>query len=259
VEGQVRDRLRGQGRRSRRPDLPRQARYAAATQALARCAAPADDARERAWTAVWQAKDAEITAEIGHDGLKDSWWDAHFSWVAGFFEIVAVAVLVLAVVAIILACPFSAVLLGAAAVETASTAIGWPLFGLTIAQAAFDGTAMATHKESWTAFAWDIAALATFGTGKAAEAGVKWLAENSADVGQTIASRRAGVSTLWSKNLPGILFSLATRSRVASGAMRVLGMGGALDAATKAAAGARAAVITAAREATRARRPVSRP
>src|SRR5205807_490688 len=73
-----------------------------------------------------------ITAEIGRDGLKDSWWDAHFSWVARFFEVVAVAVLVLAVVAIILACPFSAVLIGVVAAETASTAIGWTLFGLTI-------------------------------------------------------------------------------------------------------------------------------
>ena len=160
-----------------------QARYEAAAQALARCAAPVDDARQRAYAAVWAAKDAEqrmaanappaaaltgasaaapatgpapadtpasrarsiryddashdlstarrqfgtavadyhdaagaaaraITTEIGRDGLKDSWWDAHFGWVARFFEVVAVAVLVLAVVAIILACPFSAALLG---------------------------------------------------------------------------------------------------------------------------------------------------
>jgi uncharacterized protein YukE len=294
-----------------------QARYEAAAQALAQCAAPVDDARQRAYAAVWAAKDAEqrmtanappaaaltgagpgtgpaaadgaasrarsvryddasrdlavarrqfdaavqdykdaastaaraITAEIGRDGLKDSWWDAHFGWVARFFEVVAVAVLVLAVVAIILACPFSAVLLGVAAAETASTAIGWTLFGLTIAQAAFDGTAMATHKESWTAFAWDIAALATFGTGKAAEAGVKWLAENSADIGQTIASRRAGQAAVRASHLPGFLFSLASRSSAASAAMRVLGMGGVLDVADRAAAEAGSAVTTAVRSA----------
>jgi len=296
-----------------------QARYAAAAQALTQCAAPVDDARQRAWTAVWAAKDAEqrmtanappaaaftgagaapaagsappagpairaqsvryddaaqdlaaarrqfdaavqdyhdaagaaaraITAEIGRDGLKDSWWDAHFGWVARFFEIVAVVVLVLAVVAIILACPFSVALLGVAAAETASTAIGWTLFGLTVAQAAFDGTAMATHKESWTAFAWDVAALATFGTGKAAEAGVRWLAENSEEVGKTIAARRAGKAAVWGKNLPGFLFSMATRSDMASGAMRLLGLGGVLDGAATAAARAESAVMTAVKDA----------
>lgn len=297
-----------------------QARYEAAAQALTRCAAPVDDARQRAYAAVWAAKDAEqrmtanappaaaltgagaaapatgpapaagpasrarairyddashdlavarrqfdaavadyndaadaaaraITAEIGHDGLKDSWWDAHFGWVAGFFEIVAVAVLVLAVVAIILVCPFSAALLGVAAVETASTAIGWTLFGLTIAQAAFDGTAMATHKESWTAFAWDIAALATFGTGKAAEAGVKWLAENSAEAGQAIAARRAGQAAVRARHMPGFLFSVASRSTAASSIMRGVGMGGLLDTANRAAAEAGSAVATAVRSA----------
>jgi len=297
-----------------------QARYQAAAQALAQCAGPVDDARQRAYAAVWAAKDAEqrmtanappvaaltgagaaapaagpaapagpasrsrairyddasqnlvtarrqfdtavqdyhdaadtaaraIAAEIGRDGLKDSWWDTHFGWVAKFFEVVAVAVLVLAVVAIILACPFSAVLIGAAAAETAGTAIGWTLFGLTIAQAAFDGTAMATHKESWTAFAWDIAALATFGTGKAAEAGVRWLAENSADIGQAIAGRRAGQAAVRARKLPGFLFSVASRSAVASSVMRGFGMGGPLDAANRAAAEAGSTVATAVRSA----------
>lgn len=292
------------------------ARYEAAAAALARCAAPVDDARERAYAAVWAARDAEqrmtantpaaaltgagppapaapanasasrarairyddasqdlavarrqfdaavadyhtaagaaaraITTEIGRDGLKDSWWDAHFGWVASFFEVVAITVLVLAVVAIILACPFSVALLGAAAAETASTVIGWTLFGLTIAQAAFDGTAMATHKESWTAFAWDITALATFGTGKAAEAGVKWLAENSEEIGKTIAVRRAGREAVRASHLPGVLFSVASRSSAASAAMRVLGMGGVLDAANRAAAEAGSAVATAVRSA----------
>jgi len=283
------------------------ARYATAAQALARCATPMADAQQRAYAAVWKAKDAEqrmtanapasqaalahdpasraaalrhdeatrdltvargqfitavedyntaagaaarmITAEIGSDGLKDSWWDAHFGWFSGFFKIVAVTVLVLAVVAIILVCPFSAALLGAAAVEVGTTTIGWTLFGLTALQAAFDGTAMATGKESWTAFAWDLTALATFGTGKAAEAGVAWLAENSGEVGKAVAARRAGADAMWSKGLPGFLFSVATRSRMASGAMHLLGMGGVLDAATKAAAEAGSAVTTAVRNA----------
>jgi len=287
------------------------ARYAAAAQALAHCATPMTDAQQRAYAAVWQAKDAEqrmtasapaaaaageaslahdpasraaalrhdeashdlsvarrqfatavedydtaagaaaraITNEIGSDGLKDSWWDAHFGWFAGFFEIVAVTVLVLAVVAIILICPFSVALLGVAAVEAATTTIGWTLFGLTFLQAAFDGSATATGKESWTAFAWDLAALATFGTGKAAEAGVAWLAENSEGIGKAIAGRRAGQAAMWGKNLPGFLFSLANRSSAASGVMRVLGMGGTLDTATKAAAQARSAVQAAVRSA----------
>ena len=108
---------------------------------------------------------------------------------------------------------------------------------------------MATHKESWTAFAWDIGALATFGTGKAAEAGVRWLAENSADVGTVLAARRAGQAAMWSKGMPGLLFRVASRSDAAASVLRVLGMGGTLDAAAKAAAEAESAVRAAVRSA----------
>ena len=48
-------------------------------------------------------------------------------------------------------------------------------------------------------------------------------------------------------HLPGVLFSVASRSSVASSAMRVLGMGGVLDAANRAAAEAGSAVADAVR------------
>jgi uncharacterized protein YukE len=189
----------------------------------------------------------KITNEISHDGLKDSWWDRNFGWISQVFKYVAIAVIVLAVVALILACPLSAgllVALGASAgmLGTIGTAIGWTLFGLTILQAVFDGTAAGTHKESWTAFAFDIVALAAFGFGKGAEALTKGLAAGAEAAGTTVAAGRVGRETMRANGLPGILFSFASRSRLAAGAMRFLGMGDALDGANKAATEAQAAV-----------------
>jgi hypothetical protein len=124
------------------------------------------------------------------------------------------------------------------------TVIGWTLFGLTVLQAVFDGMAAGTHKESWTAFAFDIVALAAFGMSKAAEVLAKGLAEGAEAVGKTVAAKRAGQAALRARGVPGFLFSIASRSGLATSVLRVLGMGNALDAAAKAAADAGSAVET---------------
>ena len=196
----------------------------------------------------------KIMNEIGHDGLKDSWWDRNFGWISQVFKYIAIAVIVLAVVALILACPLSAgllVALGASAsmLGTIGTAIGWTLFGLTVLQAAFDGTAAATHKESWTAFSLDIVALAAFGFGKGAEVLMKGLAGGAEAAGKAVAAGRAGKDAMRASKLPGFLYSVASRSGLASSLMRTFGMGDVLDAAAKAAADASSTVVAAVKDA----------
>ncbi|HYZ55319.1 MAG TPA: WXG100 family type VII secretion target [Streptosporangiaceae bacterium] len=296
-------------------------RYAATGEALSHCAGPMQDAQQRAYAAVWQAKSAQqqmtanapgpprppgsppltdaqkaqqrtqqaayddaqsslvqatrnfddavsdyrsaanraarqIGSAISHDGLKDSWWDRNFGWISTVFKVVAIVVLVVAVVALLLMMPWSAALIAAflglfgaevsvAALGTAAGYIGWALFGVTAVQAAFDGTAAATGKESWLSFGLDIFAMATFGFGKAAEAGVKILAEGAADSGAAVAAGRAGRAAMSSRGLPGILYSIGSRSGLAAKAVRLLGVGGQLDESMQAAAGARSALVTA--------------
>ena len=106
-----------------------------------------------------------IGSAISHDGLKDPWWDRNFGWIKRtVFKIIAIVVVVLAVVALLLAMPWSAALLASmlgffgaevsvATLGTIAAGIGWTLFGVTAVQAAYDGTAAATGKESRTAFA----------------------------------------------------------------------------------------------------------
>jgi hypothetical protein len=290
------------------------ARYAAAGQAVTSSVTPIDDAQQRAYAAVWKAKQAQqqmaantpipsaastisthspdpaqqarairygeaendmaaarrqfsaavddytaavntaartINAELGSDPLRDSWWDANFGWMSSVFKWVGLAVFALAVIAIVIVCPlsaaFMATMLGFVGVSagTAVTAIGWTLLGLTLSQGIFDGIAMGTDKESWVPFAMDVVALATFGTGKAAEAGMNWLAENAATIGKDVAAARAGKLAFRARGLPGILYSAAARSGLAAGALRLLGAGPALDAASKAAEEASSAVATA--------------
>jgi hypothetical protein len=164
------------------------------------------------------------------------------------------------VVALVLAMPWTAAFIAAmlsflgadvtaAAVATTlaavSTWIGWGLFGVTVVQAAFDGTAAATGKESWTAFALDIVALVTFSFGKVTEAGAKTLAESAADSGKAVAAGRAGRDAMRASGLPGLLYSLGSRFSLAAKVMRIAGMGGQFDAAVQAASDARTAVASA--------------
>ncbi len=168
----------------------------------------------------------QIGSAINHDGLKDSWWDRNFGWISTVFKIIAIVVVVLAVVALLLAMPWTAAfaagmlsLLGsevtaaavAATLSTVSTGIGWALLGVTAVQAAYDGTAAATGKESWTAFTLDMVALVTFSFGKVADAGVKALTETATGTGTAAAAGRAGRAAMSARGLPGFLFSLGSR------------------------------------------------
>lgn len=288
-----------------------QARYATAGSALTACANPMYDAQQRAYAAVWDAKDAQqqmaanapgptrpagsppltpeqqqeehtrqnayssaqddlttargkfntavddyhaaaskaatqIRNEIGRDGLKDSWWDRNFGWISKVFEYIAIAVIVLAIVALIIACPFSAGILLAlgvsaeavATLATVGTVLGWVLFGLTLAQAVFDGVAAGTGKESWTAFIFDMVALVTFGYGKfIAEPAVKALTEGAEGTAKTITAARAAQTAMKAEGLPGFLYSVS-KFAPAEWIMRLFGMGDTLDAANQAAQGA---------------------
>ena len=293
-------------------------RYASTGKALQQCAGPMQDAQQRAYGAVWQAKSAQqemaanapglprppgspplteeqkaqqraqqtaftdaqtslahatrnfddavhdyrsaasraahqIGSAISHDGLKDSWWDRNFGWISTVFKIIAIVVVVLAVVALLLAMPWTAALVAGmlgffgaevsvATLGAIAAGIGWTLFGVTAVQAAYDGTAAATGKESWTAFALDMVALVTFSFGKVADAAIKALAETAAGSGMAAAAGRAGRAAMSARGLPGVFYSVGSRSGLAASLMRMAGMGDRLDAAVQAAADARAAV-----------------
>ncbi len=231
------------------------AAYDDAQSALARAARAFEDAVSDYGSAAARAA-RQIGSAISHDGLKDSWWDRNFGWISTVFKVIAVVVLVVAVVALLMMMPWTAALLASflglfgaevsvAALGTAAGYIGWALFGVTVVQAAFDGTAAATGKESWLSFGLDIFVLATFGFGKVAEAGVRTLADGAAGSGATVAAARAGRAAMSSRGLPGILYSLGSRSGVAARAMRLVGLGSQLDESVQAAVGARSALVTA--------------
>ena len=99
----------------------------------------------------------KINDAIGHDGLKDSWWDRNFHSIKIVMEVIAVIVIVLAIAALLLAFPLAAgfVLFGLAA-ETLATMAETALVVLTLVQLAYDSAAAATGKESWTAAILDV-------------------------------------------------------------------------------------------------------
>lgn len=189
-----------------------------------------------------------ITNELNHDSLKDSWWDRNFGWISKVFMVIAIVIIVLAVVALVIACPLTAGLLAAwlgvsaSTLATVGTVIGWVAFGLTIAQTVYDGVAAGTGKESWTAFALDLVALATFGLGKGVEAIGEGLAEGGESVAKAVAGTRAGRAAMSANGLPGFLYSIASRSDSVAGLVKLLGGGDALSAASDAAKAATATV-----------------
>lgn len=190
---------------------------------------------------------SQVNAELSHDSLTDSWWDRNFGWISKVFTVVAIAVIVLAVIALVIACPLSAgllVALGASAdtLALAGTIIGWLAFGLTALQAVYDGVAAGTGKESWTAFALDIVALATFGLGKGAEAIGEGLADGGESVAKTVAASRAGGEVMSSNNLPRITYTLAKNSSLVRLGLRVIGKASAFSDADDAAKSAVATV-----------------
>lgn len=138
----------------------------------------------------------QINDELSHDSLTDSWFERHFGWLEEFFKILGYVILALAVIALIIACPFSAGLLaalGASAgfLATAGTVIGWTIFGLTALTAVYDGVEAGLGKAPWTAFIIDIVGLATFGAGKGIEAIGEGLVDAGTDAAKEAASDAA--------------------------------------------------------------------
>jgi hypothetical protein len=161
-----------------------------------------------------------INNAINGDGLKDSWWDRNFGWISKVFTVIAIAVMVLAIVALIIVCPFSAGLLAAIGISSAmagtiSSVIGTTLVVLTVCQAIFDGFAAATGKESWVAFGMDIFALVTFGYGKAVEASVKGITETAEITSKVLAGSQAGRDVYEADRLPGYLYDLSKNPKMA--------------------------------------------
>lgn len=196
----------------------------------------------------------QISGAIDSDGLKDSWWDRNFGTISAIFKIIGVVVLVVAIVALILAMPWSAGLIAGvlslsdAAMTATTTAVGWTLFGGTALQAAFDGTAAATGKGSWLDFGLDILSMATFGYGKAGEKIAESLAKSAEGTAKAVAAGRAGRAAMSSRGLPGIVYSIGSRSEAASKVIRLLGQGSKLDDSFQAAEEARSAVETAVKD-----------
>ena len=185
----------------------------------------------------------KINDAIGHDGLKDSWWDRNFHWIKIVMEVIAVIVIVLAIAALLLACPFAAgfVLFGLAA-ETLATIAETALVVLTLVQLAYDSVAAATGKESWTAAILDVVSLCTFGFGKLAAPALKAPADGGLDVGKMVSAGRAGRAFMEDNGLPGLLYSLGSRSGFVRGAMSLFGKGPVIDGAISAANDAKTAL-----------------
>jgi uncharacterized protein YukE len=208
-----------------------------------------------------------IRDEIGHDGLKDSWWDRNFGWISNVFMWIGIAVIVLAVIALILVCPLTAGLLaawlGADLVAGLSAAVGWAIFGLTLAQAIFDGISAGTGKESWTNFIVDCLSLATLGlgegVGKLAIGGktilpevkgllprlVGPLTDYAENAGKSILAGRAGRGFMRASGLPGFLYTFGSKGGLTDGILRLFGKGDVLDGAVNAASKATEGLETA--------------
>jgi hypothetical protein len=160
--------------------------------------------------------------------------------------------MVLALVALIIACPFSVGLLAAIGISSAmagtiSTVIGIALVVLTACQAIFDGFAAATGKESWVAFGMDIFALVTFGYGKAAEASVRGMTDAAEISSKLLAGSQAGRDVYEADKLPGYLYDLAKNPKMAYAVSVVAG--DTFDAANDAAKSATEVLETAVKDA----------
>ena len=232
----------------------RRAAYDDATTALASARSSFDGAVQNYQSAAAKAANA-INAEISTDSLKDSWWDRNFGWISGVFKVIAIVVTVLAIVALVLICPLTAGviagILGATTDALAGTAtiLGWLAFSATLAQATFDGIAMGTGKESWTAFAIDLVSLAAFGLGEGSGVYIKGMVKGAQAAGESVAAGRAGRAFISARGLPGILYSMGSRSETVATILRWFGQGDKLQGAIKAATDARGAVAKAVKDA----------
>lgn len=168
------------------------AKYSAAEGALSQARSSFNSAVE-AYRSAADAAAREINNELSHDPLTDSWFEQHFGWLLNFFHILAYIVMGLAILALLIACPFTAGFIAGilsvsmTTLATVGTFIDAATLLITIGQTVFDGIAAHDGLESWTAFGLDILGLATFGLGKGAE----MAGENLVNAGKTAAEETA--------------------------------------------------------------------
>jgi hypothetical protein len=151
--------------------------YSGASDDLAAAKASFNSAVE-AYHAAASAAAKAINDELGHDPLKDSWFEHHFAWLSHFFHILSIIVMALAALALLIALPgvgamLDGVIAGAAAVVSGvSTGIGIFAGLVGVGQTIFDAKAVSVGLGSWKSLALDIVGDVTFGLGKVADPAV---------------------------------------------------------------------------------------
>jgi uncharacterized protein YukE len=148
---------------------------------------------------------------VQHDGVHDSWWDRNFHWVKDVVKWINVAVTVLAIAALVIGLfiPGLDVLIGAYLLYAIAAG--------TVLMLAGDSALAATGKGSWTSAALDAVGLLTLGIGGS----VARLGGRAADIAGSVAAGRAGRAVMSARGMPGMLYSLASRSSTVSGLVRV--------------------------------------
>ncbi|MGH3245742.1 MAG: hypothetical protein ACRDOI_05935 [Trebonia sp.] len=168
--------------------------YSAASDSLASAQSSFNSAVDAYHAAANTAAKA-INDELGHDPLKDSWFQSHFAWLLKFFHILSIIVMALAAIALLIALPGVGALLdgiGLGAVAgVASSAIGWGAALVGVGQTIFDAKAASVGLGSWKTFAMDIVGDVSFGIGKAADPLADWITGGASDAAKTAASTAA--------------------------------------------------------------------
>lgn len=143
-----------------------------------------------------------INSELNGDPLKDTWFQQHFGWLLNFFHILAYVVMGLAILALIIACPFTAGFIAgivgasvssvASVLGTIGTVIDVASLAIGVGTTVFDGVAAGEGLESWQSFGLDILGLATFGIGKGADATSGSIAKDATGAAEKSAGDTAG-------------------------------------------------------------------
>lgn len=172
------------------------ARYSAAEDSLSQAKSSFNSAVE-AYRSAAEAAARAINNELSHDPLTDSWFEQHFGWLMNFFHILAYIVMGLAIIALLIACPFTAGFIAGilsvsmSTLATVGTIIDTATLLITVGQTVFDGIAAHDGLESWTSFGLDILGLATFGLGKGAEMAGDKLVDVGKEAGEEAAAETA--------------------------------------------------------------------
>lgn len=173
----------------------------------------------------------QLHGAIQHDGVHDSWWDKAAGWVESAVKIIGIVITVLAVIALVI------VTFGAAVPFLITAAI----IGLSALSLVADIALAATHKGSWTAVVFDAIGLVTAGFG----AGAGRIAEGAQVIGARAMAGQAGRAAFRSHGLPGVLYSVVSRSTTARSVMELLPRGSrVIGEADRAASTARGSIMS---------------